>query len=65
MKDRVVTQLSNMLLHGEMVENSTVKIDVSDDAGELAYTIENNGGPVNVPTGENSLVRAGKRMRSG
>lgn len=64
-EDRVVTQLSNMLLHGEMVENSTVKIDVSDDAGELVYTIENNGGPVNAPTGENSPVRAGKRMRSG
>lgn len=54
-----------MLLHGEMVENSTVKIDVSDDAGELAYTIENNGGPVNAPTGENSPARAGKRMGSG
>lgn len=53
-----------MLLHGEMVENSTVKIDVSDDAGELVYTIENNGGPVNSPTGENSPVRAGKRTRS-
>lgn len=61
MEDRVVTQLSNMPLHGEMVENSTVKIDVSDDAGELAYTIENNGGPVNAPTRENSPVRAGKK----
>ncbi|XP_073059204.1 chaperone protein ClpB1-like [Primulina eburnea] len=63
-EDRVVTQLSNMLLHGEMVENSTVKINVSDDDGELAYTIENDGGPVNAPTGEKSPVQAAKRMRS-
>ncbi|XP_073280441.1 chaperone protein ClpB1 [Primulina huaijiensis] len=52
--------LSNMLLHREMVENSTVKIGVSDDAGELAYTIESNGGPVNAPTGE-KISRSGSK----
>lgn len=53
---KVVTQLSRMLISGDIDENSTVFIDVKKtEAGakakELSYHVEKNGGFVNSETG--------------
>lgn len=50
----VVTQLSKMLIKGDIDENSTVYIDAKEK--ELAYAVEKNGGLVNAATGKKSDI---------
>ncbi|EPS73730.1 hypothetical protein M569_01026, partial [Genlisea aurea] len=54
LEKHVVTELSKMVVKGEIDENSTVFIDVED--GRLRYDVERNGGLVNAATGERSDI---------
>lgn len=64
---KVVTELSRMLIKGEIDENSTVYIDASTNGGDdLVYGVEKNGGYVNAVTGQKSdvLIQIPNGMRS-
>ncbi|KAG2649382.1 hypothetical protein PVAP13_1NG105400 [Panicum virgatum] len=52
----VATQLSKMLVQGEIGENSRVYIDATADREDLTYRVEKNGGLVNGHTGHNSGI---------
>jgi ATP-dependent Clp protease ATP-binding subunit ClpB len=59
LEKKVVTQLSKMLIRGEIDENSTLFIDVKKTLTgkkELSYHVENNGGLVNSETGVKSDI---------
>ncbi|KAF9612252.1 hypothetical protein IFM89_038674 [Coptis chinensis] len=56
LEKKVVTELSKMLIRGEIDENSTVYIDASPIGDELAYQVEKNGGLVNASTGKKSDI---------
>lgn len=53
---KVVTQLSRMLISGEIDENSTVYIDAMPGQQKLSYRVERNGGLVNQNTGAKSDI---------
>ncbi|XP_019153049.1 PREDICTED: chaperone protein ClpB1 [Ipomoea nil] len=56
LEKKVVTELSKMLVKGEIDENSTVYIDVGAEAdGELTYRVE-YGGLVNAATGQKADI---------
>ncbi|XP_061998087.1 chaperone protein ClpB1-like [Rosa rugosa] len=52
----VVTELSRMLIGGEIDENSTIYIDARPNGSELLYRVEKNGGLVNAVTGQKTDV---------
>jgi ATP-dependent Clp protease ATP-binding subunit ClpB len=52
----VATQLSKMLVRGEIGENSRVYIDATTDREDLTYRVEKNGGLVNGQTGQKSGI---------
>lgn len=56
LEKKVVTELSKMLVKGEIDENSTVHIDAAYNGKELVYQVENNGGLVNASTGQKSDI---------
>lgn len=56
LEKKVVTELSKMLIKGEIDENSTVYIDAAYNVKELVYRVENNGGLVNASTGQKSDI---------
>ncbi|KAG9447598.1 hypothetical protein H6P81_013726 [Aristolochia fimbriata] len=56
LEKKVVTQLSKMLIKGEIDENSTVYIDAAPGMEELTYRVEKNGGMVNPATGRKSDI---------
>ncbi|CAI9111863.1 OLC1v1012192C1 [Oldenlandia corymbosa var. corymbosa] len=56
LEKKVVTELSKMLVKGEIDENSTVYIDAAYNKKELAYKVEKNGGLVNPSTGQKSDI---------
>ncbi|KAK9130055.1 hypothetical protein Sjap_010542 [Stephania japonica] len=56
LEKRVVTELSKMLVKGEIDENSTVYIDAAAGGGELSYEVEKNGGLVNETTGQKADI---------
>ncbi|XP_068664679.1 chaperone protein ClpB1 [Aristolochia californica] len=56
LEKKVVTQLSKMLLKGEIDENCTVYIDAAPGKQELSYRVERNGGLVNSATGQKSDI---------
>ncbi|ERN02808.1 chaperone protein ClpB1 [Amborella trichopoda] len=66
LEKKVVTQLSKMLVKGEIDENSTVYIDAAGKGKrELVYRVEKNGGLVNADTGAKSdiLIKLSNGMR--
>ncbi|KAL4181505.1 hypothetical protein AMTRI_Chr12g271490 [Amborella trichopoda] len=66
LEKKVVTQLSKMLVKGEIDENSTVYIDAAGKGKrELVYRVEKNGGLVNADTGAKSdiLIKLPNGMR--
>ncbi|KAK9165703.1 hypothetical protein Scep_000894 [Stephania cephalantha] len=56
LEKRVVTELSKMLLKGEIDESSTVYIDAAAGGGELSYEVERNGGLVDEATGQKADI---------
>ncbi|XP_068665963.1 chaperone protein ClpB1-like [Aristolochia californica] len=56
LEKKVVTQLSKMLIRGEIDENSTVYIDAAPSMQDLTYRVERNGGMVNPATGQKSDI---------
>ncbi|XP_068305688.1 chaperone protein ClpB1-like isoform X2 [Pyrus communis] len=52
--NRVVTELSLMIVREEIRKNSTVFIDVAPTGTGLVYRVEKNGGLVNAATGQKS-----------
>lgn len=52
----MVTELSKMLVKGEIDENSTVYIDAAYNKKELVYRVEKNGGLVNASTGQKADI---------
>ncbi|KAG6484737.1 chaperone protein ClpB1-like [Zingiber officinale] len=56
LEKKVVTQLSKMLIKGEIDENTTVYIDADKKKNELVYKVEKNGGLVNATTGQKSDI---------
>ncbi|KAK4776694.1 hypothetical protein SAY86_005382 [Trapa natans] len=66
LEKKVVTELSKMLIRGEIDENSTVSIDAAPSGDTLAYRVEGNGGFVNATTGQKSeiLIQLPNRPRS-
>lgn len=52
----MVTELSKMLVKGEIDENSTVYIDAAYNKKELVYRVERNGGLVNASTGQKADI---------
>ncbi|XP_059645277.1 chaperone protein ClpB1 [Cornus florida] len=56
LEKRVVTELSKMLVRGEIDENTTVFVDVAYNRKELTYRVEKNGGLVNAATGQKSDI---------
>eukprot|EP01018_Ginkgo_biloba_P024766 Gb_21272 [translate_table: standard] len=53
---KVVTQLSRMLISGEIDENTTVFIDAMPDQQRLSYRVEKNGGLTNPNNGLKSDI---------
>lgn len=53
---KVVTQLSRMLISGEIDENSTVYIEAMPGQQTLSYRVDRNGGVVNQNTGAKSDI---------
>ncbi|KAL5703538.1 Chaperone protein ClpB1 [Ranunculus cassubicifolius] len=56
LEKKVVTELSKMLIRGDIDENSTVYIDASPKGDDLTYRVEKNGGLVNASTGKKSDI---------
>uniref|UniRef100_A0A0D6QTS3 Clp R domain-containing protein n=1 Tax=Araucaria cunninghamii TaxID=56994 RepID=A0A0D6QTS3_ARACU len=56
LETEVVTQLSHMLISGEIDENCTVFIDAAPGQNVLSYQVERNGGLVNPNTGLKSDI---------
>ncbi|KAL2935461.1 Chaperone protein ClpB1 [Bienertia sinuspersici] len=54
LEKKVVTELSKMLIRGEIDENSTVFVDSGMDG--LAYRVDKNGGMVDAATGQKADV---------
>lgn len=66
LEKNVVTELSRMLVHQEIDENSTVCIDASPTGDDLVYWVEKNEGHVSAATGQESdiLIQISKGPRS-
>ncbi|KAK6925094.1 Clp ATPase, C-terminal [Dillenia turbinata] len=56
LEKKVVTELSRMLIRGEIDENTTVWIDAAPNRKELSYHVEKNAGLVNPTTGKKSDI---------
>lgn len=51
----MVTQLSKLLIQGEIDENTTVYIDAAQRKEEVSCRVERNGGLVNAATGHSQI----------
>ncbi|XP_057823315.2 chaperone protein ClpB1 isoform X2 [Cryptomeria japonica] len=64
LEKKVVTQLSQMLISGEIDENCTVFIDAIPEQSRLSFHVDRNGGLVNpMDTVKSGAFQAVKKMR--